>query len=192
VLLVVGVALLVLLAGGYFSWVAGRHERLAARADASWAALDAQLVRRAAPARSLAVLRGPPDLARRAEAALVAGIERREDAENALGRGLRRAGYAGNTDLPHLTPAEAAALRDLQMAAGRVQLARQFHNDAVRDLLALRRRWPARLMRLGRDEGNGPGRAYFEIDDTVAVGSQAHDTVAPKPRAAPGSGSAEH
>ena len=45
------VALVVLLAL-YVTWTAGRLDRLHARVDAAWAALDAQLVRRAAAARA--------------------------------------------------------------------------------------------------------------------------------------------
>ncbi|CAA9348579.1 MAG: FIG019327: membrane domain, partial [uncultured Frankineae bacterium] len=49
----VGVVLFVL-AVLYVSWTAGRLDRLHARVDAAWAALDAALVRRAAAARAVA------------------------------------------------------------------------------------------------------------------------------------------
>ena len=47
-------AVAVALLAVYVSWTAGRLDRLHARVDASWAALDAQLVRRAAAARAVA------------------------------------------------------------------------------------------------------------------------------------------
>jgi hypothetical protein len=152
----------------YLSWVAGRHERLAARADSAWAALDAQLVRRAAPARTLAALRDDDALAQDADGALTADGHAREAAENALGRALRAAGYDRGA-APLLPQPQQAALDELRIAASRVQVARQIHNDAVRDLLALRKRPAARAMRLGHGDHAGPGRTYFEIDDTVAT-----------------------
>ena len=51
------------LLGFYVTWTAGRLDRLHARVDASWAALDAQLVRRAAAARAVAAhLRAAQDV----------------------------------------------------------------------------------------------------------------------------------
>jgi hypothetical protein len=55
-----------------------------------------------------------------------------------------------------------AALADLVRAGRRVALARQVHNDLVRDALALRRRRLVRLLRLARKH---PVPAYFDIDD---------------------------
>ena len=46
----------------YVSWTAGRLDRLHARVDAAWAALDAALVRRAAAARAVAVALAPDAL----------------------------------------------------------------------------------------------------------------------------------
>ena len=45
-------------------------------------------------------------------------------------------------------------------------LARRFHNDAVRDTLALRERRPVRLLRLG---GTAPLPTYFEIAERAQV-----------------------
>ena len=171
VLIVVAAVLSAL--AGYCNWIAGRHERLASRADSAWAALDAQLVRRAAAARVFGASCGDEALARAAAEAL-AGGPGREEVENTLGRELRR---AGADDVPEADP----AYGELREAAGRVHLARQFHNDAVRDLRALRHRRTARLLRLGRGDGTGPGRAFFEIDDTVARGAAPSVTVADDP-----------
>jgi hypothetical protein len=165
-LVVALVALAVLaVAGVYLTWLGGRHDRLTARADGAWAALDAQLARRAAAGRAVAVTRGEeaddvvraaaePVLAAARETAPSAG---RQDAENALGRAMRAAGYE-RLDNPEVA--------ELRSAAQRVLLARQFHNDAVRDLLAIRGRPTARLLRWAR----GGTQRYFEIDDTVLTG----------------------
>jgi 8-oxo-dGTP pyrophosphatase MutT (NUDIX family) len=62
-----------------------------------------------------------------------------------------------------LTPALIAELAD---AEARVLLARRFHNDAVRDTLALRERRPVRLLRLG---GTAPLPTYFEIAERAQI-----------------------
>ena len=51
-------------------------------------------------------------------------------------------------------------LDELADAETRVLLARRFHNDAVRDTLALRERRPVRWLKLG---GRAPLPSYFEI-----------------------------
>src|SRR5690606_13053716 len=58
-----------------------------------------------------------------------------------------------------LRPQLVAELAD---AEARVLIARRFHNDAVRDTLALRTRRPVRLLRLG---GTAPLPTYFEITE---------------------------
>lgn len=163
-----GVAVLVLLAV-YVFWTAGRLDRMHARVDASWAALDAQLVRRAAAARALVPLLPPPvgiELDAVAHEALEAGEEGREAVENDLTRALRSA-------LPAL-PA-GADLRELDSAVTRVGLARSFHNRAVKDTRALRRRRMPRALRLA---GHRRLPQYFEIDDTSLS-----DVRAPRSRA---------
>lgn len=164
--LVVAVAILAALAviGVYLTWLGGRHDRLTARADGAWAALDAQLARRAAAARALAWARQEQSVLAAAGTVLAAAGETapsddRQDTENTLGRAVRAAGWEREAG-PE--PAE------LRSAAQRVLLARQFHNDAVRDLLAIRGRPTARVLRWAR----GGTQRYFEIDDTVMTGSQ--------------------
>ena len=161
-LLLGGVLLALAVWAVYLTWLGGRHDRLTARADGAWAALDAQLARRAAAGRALAVARSDDAVRRAADPVLSGGRETaptggRQDAENALGRAMRAAGYE------HLDGPETAELR---AAAQRVLLARQFHNDAVRDLHAIRGRPTARLLRWAR----GGTQVYFEIDDTVLTG----------------------
>ncbi len=156
------VAIVVLLAL-YITWTAGRLDRMHARVDAAWAALDAQLVRRAAASRALLAHLPPGSYAsaveERAVAALNAGDQGREAVENALTRALRAA-------LPTLVATAAAtqALAELESASTRVGLARSFHNSAVTDTQALRRRRLPRLLRLA---GHRALPAFFDMDDTA-------------------------
>ena len=92
--------------------------------------------------------RGSAALADTAEQASRAG---REAAENELSAALGRVDPAS---LP------AALVAELADAEARVMLARRFHNDAVRDTLALRERRPVRWLRLG---GTAALPTYFEI-----------------------------
>ena len=156
------VAIVVLLAL-YVTWTAGRLDRMHARVDAAWAALDAQLVRRAAAARALLSHLPPGPEAEvvdaRAVAALTAEEQGREDVENALTRALR----AAVPLLPRTAAAE-AALAELESASTRVGLARSFHNSAVTDTRALRRRRLPRLLRLA---GHRAMPSFFDVDDTA-------------------------
>jgi hypothetical protein len=160
VFLLVGLVVLVSL---YITWTAGRLDRMHARVDASWAALDAQLVRRAAAARALLphLPAGPETdaLAARAVVALGAGEHGRDVVENALTRALRAAVRL----LPD-TPAAGEALTELEAASTRVGLARSFHNGAVTDTQALRRRRMPRLLRLA---GHRAMPSFFDMDDTA-------------------------
>lgn len=165
---VVAVVLLVVAVGSYVTWTAGRLDRLTARVDAAWGALDAQLVRRAAASSDLAAHvrrhRMVPDaqalaLQHAAAAARDASPADREARENDLTRAIRTVldqvgGSGGKT---------AALAEELADAGNRVMLARQFYNDAVRDNRARRRRWVPRLLTI-RHRGE-PQRAFFEIDD---------------------------
>ncbi|MBO0867729.1 MAG: hypothetical protein J2P15_04110, partial [Micromonosporaceae bacterium] len=49
-------------------------------------------------------------------------------------------------------------------ASRRVALARQVHNDLVRDALAVRRRRLVRVLRLARKH---PEPSYFDVDDPI-------------------------
>lgn len=183
------VTLLVLLVlGGYTSWTAGRLDRLHARVDAGWAALDAALVRRAAAARLLA---GPPAraepaprLARAADAALGGGPVGREDVENDLTAALRAARldlaptrtgsdrYAGRDPGayvgtsrdpgPDVGAGPGTGWQEVADATSRVQLSRSFHNTAVANARAQRRRWFVRYLHLA---GHRVMPRPFDIDD---------------------------
>ena len=156
---IVLLVVLVLLTAVYVTWTASRLDRLHARVDAAWAALDAQLVRRASAARAVAMHLPPGEEAEALDAAaratLELGEEGREARENDLSRALRAA-------LPLLPPG--ADLAELETASTRVGLARSFHNDAVRDTRAVRLRRMPRALRLA---GHRALPQYFEIDDTT-------------------------
>lgn len=148
-----------------------RLDRLHARVDAAFAALDAQLVRRAA-----ALLRGVESVASggsvvegplrqqldlcmsAATAALHADPGSREPVENDVGRAM--AGLAEYTDL-----VGGAEANELHEAGVRLVIARRFYNDAVRDTRALRRRRMTRILRLA---GHRELPQFFDIDDVVS------------------------
>jgi 8-oxo-dGTP pyrophosphatase MutT (NUDIX family) len=162
---VLGAALLlvlVLVVAGWAYQTATRLDRLHVRYDLSWQALDAALARRAVVARAVAAdAYGAGERCRRltalADAAERAPRSARETAENELSAQLAM------IDTASLGPALIAELAD---AEARVLLARRFHNDAVRDTLALRERRPVRWLRLG---GRAPLPTYFEIAERAQV-----------------------
>ncbi len=142
-----------------------RLDRLHARVDAARAALDAQLVRRAAALRSAAesadtVLAPAEREAFRATAVAAlrtAPTGPREGVENAVGRAVAQLAGGG----VELRASRAAELRE---AAARVQVARRFYNDAVRDTRTLRARRMPRVLRLA---GHVDLPQFFDIDDTL-------------------------
>lgn len=156
-------ALLVLVLLGIALWAfqtANRLDRLHVRCDLSWQALDAALARRAVVARAIAVdaYPGTPEgtrLVTLADAAERAPWSSREACENELSTALTV------IDQSAVPP---ALMAELAEAESRVLLARRFHNDAVRDTLALRDRRSVRLLRLG---GRAPLPTYFEIAETA-------------------------
>jgi hypothetical protein len=150
---IVGVVVVVVVVATYVTWLAARVDRLHERAAAAHAALDAQLVRRAAATSELADALDRPDLRALARAARAARPDERESAENDLTRGLRA-----------LAGQNAQDLADVVATSRRVALARQVHNDLVRDALALRRRRLVRLLRLSRRHARPQ---YFDVDDPV-------------------------
>lgn len=172
-ILVIALALLLvvlLLVGAWAFQTANRLDRLHVRSDLSWQALDGALARRAVVARAVAVdaYGGAPAgkrLAALADAAERAPRHRREAAENELSAALA---MVEPSSLPH------ALVAELADAEARVLLARRFHNDAVRDTLALRERPAVRLLRLG---GTAPLPTYFEIAERAT----ASDEMVPAP-----------
>ncbi|HEU0191668.1 MAG TPA: NUDIX domain-containing protein [Mycobacterium sp.] len=144
---------------------ANRLNRLHVRCDLSWQALDAALARRAVVARAVAVEAYGGESAGERREALVnlanraerASRKARETAENELSAELAMVAPAS---LP--TPIVA----ELADAEARVLLARRFHNDAVRDTVALRERPLVRLLHLG---GTAALPTYFEIVERAGV-----------------------
>jgi hypothetical protein len=156
-----------------------RLDRLHARVDAAWAALDGQLVRRAAALLHAAEspdsgapqrLRPPSEQAakqalgikdakRHASVDLDDYRATRQAAENAVGRMLGELGEVAVM----LHPRAADELRE---GAVRVQVARRFYNDAVRDTRALRSRRMPRLLRLA---GHRAMPQFFDIDDSATI-----------------------
>jgi hypothetical protein len=166
-----------------------RLDRLHARVDAAYAAMDAQLVRRAAAL--LHVAEAPenalPDddrvgLERIATRALAAAESdtARQEAENAVGRAVRELAAQPAAVRPELAA-------ELHEATARVLIARRFYNDAVRDTRALRAR---RLPRLFRMAGHRTMPQFFDIDDSVPDDPAGPATVRPQAAPAPSGPSA--
>lgn len=166
----------------YVTWTAGRLDRLHARVDAAWAALDAQLVRRAAAARALVPALPPGEAAQALQAAatasLAGGPVAREQVENDLSRALRAAVPLLPAGLPSaglraasqvaLTSTRpdslTAVLQELESAVSRVGLARSLHNVAVADTRGIRLRRMPQALRLA---GRRAMPLQFDIDDTA-------------------------
>jgi hypothetical protein len=163
-LLVAAVVVLLLLA--WSLWTLTRLRRLTGRVERAWTALDTQLQRRAGLCDELAREhadalgeRTAQRLAAAAAATRTPPSGDRELAENALGRELR--------ELPADLAVPAALQADLAGTGARLQLARQFYNDAVRDTRDLRHRRLARLVRL---HAHRPLPRFFDIDDGLGHG----------------------
>ncbi len=158
-----------------------RLDRLHARVDAAQAALDAQLVRRAAAL--LHVAESPDsgvassDRGRYesvAHTALGVAEAERAGAENAVGRAL--VDLASAASVVH----EAAAA-ELREAATRVMISRRFYNDAVRDTRTLRERRMPKLLHLA---GHRAMPQFFDIDDTLPLRTE-EPTVPSRPAESP-------
>ncbi|WP_131786558.1 hypothetical protein [Protofrankia symbiont of Coriaria ruscifolia] len=167
--LVVVTVVVVVAIATYLTWLASRLDRLAVRVDDARAGLVGQLALRVDVAGELArrcelvELGEAVERARAAHVAPAAGGPLDNDteaAENSLSRALRSPAVAATADRAP------DALHAVDVAAARVALARQLHNDAVRDVRALRARRIVRVLRLS---GRSPLSAYFEIDDALPI-----------------------
>jgi hypothetical protein len=168
VVTVVVLGAVVLLLVVYAFWAASRLDRLHARVDAAAAALDAQLRARAdAAARCGTECQLPRHVAADLENAAAATVgvsglgHDREEVENALSRAL--------TDIDHAVAGSPAGFT-LADAATRASFSRRFHNDAVRDVLVVRRRRVVRYLRLA---GRAPLPSYFEMVEPAMSGTPA-------------------
>lgn len=158
------------LLAGYVTATSNRLDRLHARLDATRAALDAQLLRRAAVTLEIAAsgLLDPATsllLASAGHEARAASGDAtdREVVESRLTVALRAA-FEDPDEAQTLAeePAGLALLAELEAATTKVLLARRFSNDAVTATLAIRRH---RLVRWLRLAGHVPPPTFFEMDD---------------------------
>ena len=169
------VALVALLLTVYLSWTAGRIDRMHARVEAARAALDAQRQRRASVAIEIAVA-GVLDpassvlVADSAHRARSAAPGQEELAENDLTRALVAAFAEPPEPQDAVEAYEApgqALLDELFEVGRRLQLARRFHNDAVRATVALRGHRVVRWLRLA---GHAPAPSAIDFDDSIPPG----------------------
>lgn len=159
ILVIALVAAVVVAVGMWAYGTANRLDRLHVRSDQSWQALDAALARRAVVVRTLASSTAAADAEHSRRLTILADkAERtdrqdREQVENELSAAL------SSIHIDTLRPQFVAELAD---AEARVLIARRFHNDAVRDTLAIRTRPLVRVLHLG---GTAPLPKYFEITE---------------------------
>jgi hypothetical protein len=182
---VIDVLLVVLLAGVvavYLSSTAGRLDRVHRRIETAAAALDAQLLRRAALSGDLAEsgLLDPAasmllaDAAQRATTTDPADAAARSAAESDLTRVLAEI-FPSREELDELLvdadEPDARLVEELAAATRRAELARRFHNDAVAAARELRRR---RLVRWLRLAGRTAWPETVELADTPPAGLSDH------------------
>jgi hypothetical protein len=160
---VLGILALAALLAAYVAWLSSRIGRLHARVAAANVTLDAQLTRRANAAAALAhgQLASRPAAAEQvceaARASLNAHPDDREAVENDLTRAL------GGLAVEAGDPAADELLAVSRLAA----VARQVHNDAVRDTLGLRTARVPRALRLGSRHSMP---TYFDIAEPTHLG----------------------
>jgi len=138
------VIIIALIIGWRITWLATRVDRANARAERTWAALDAALVRRAQRALELVVMPGIDP----ATALLVA-----DAAATALEPNLSRTDRErAESDLSHVLdvvgPVLPARTGRLDSERARASICRRLHNDAVATALSLRRRYTVRVLSL--------------------------------------------
>ncbi|MBL7521818.1 hypothetical protein I6A84_27995, partial [Frankia sp. CNm7] len=133
---VVVVVAIVVAVATYLTWLARRLDRLGVRVDAARGGLVAQLGARAEAAAALGASRGLVQLAAAAERSLAGHAAPRagapldtavEETENELSRALRA------PEVATAGQGAPALLHAVDSASAKVALARQLHNDAVRD-----------------------------------------------------------
>lgn len=169
------VLVFLVIAAWYLSYSAARLDRLHARIEATSAALDAQLVRRAEATLELANT-GEFDAA----SGLILAAAAAESLATQEGDPDREAVESDLTDALHVA-LEPSVLEQLRAsdtpssetltrvadAGTRVQLARRFHNDAVTDVRRVRRKPVVRWFRLA---GHAELPATIEFDDELPRG----------------------
>lgn len=172
---VVVIALAVVLTGLYLSMTAGRLDRLHLRIAAAERSLDAHLLRRSSVAAEIAAagLLDPAASIVIAEAAHAArmsqdaAIAHRSRSESDLTAALSAA-LGDSEDVVAVCADEIglALLSELEASWVRLELARRFHNDAVRACRQVRRQRVVRWFRLA---GHTALPDTWEMDDAVPV-----------------------
>jgi hypothetical protein len=152
------VIIVALITGWRVTWLATRVDRANVRAERTWAALDAALVRRAQRALELVLMTGvDPGMALlvsdAANAALEPNLSRhdRERAESYLSHVLD----AVRSMLP-------GSSSRLEAECARASICRRLHNDAVATAMSLRRRRTVRILKLA---GRAIAPRPFEMAD---------------------------
>jgi hypothetical protein len=177
-LMYAGLVLAVVLAVGWLlSYTAVRLDRLHHRMHATAAALDAQLVRRAEATLEVALgMHLDPATSTLLAGAATEALEtpgawsaERAAAESQLTEVLRAASAAleGLDDTDEDVVQE--VMSRLRGAGVRVQLARRFHNEAVRDVTRLRGSWLVRWFRLAGHAEMAPPVTFDDGWPQIAV-----------------------
>ena len=138
------VIIVALIIGWRITWLATRVDRANVRAERTWAALDAALVRRAQRALELVLTTGSDPatallVSDAAKAALEPNLSRhdREHAESYLSHVLDAVGS--------MLPGSSSRM---EAECARASICRRLHNDAVATALSLRRRRTVRILKL--------------------------------------------
>jgi hypothetical protein len=138
------VIIVALIIGWRVTWLATRVDRANVRAERTWAALDAALLRRAQRALELVLMTGiDPATALLVSDAATAALEPnqsrhdRERAESYLSHVLDAVGS--------MLPGSSSRL---EAECARASICRRLHNDAVATALSLRRRRTVRILKL--------------------------------------------
>ena len=158
------------LTAGYLAATSNRLDRLHGRLDVTRAALDAQLLRRAAVTLEIAAsgLLDPATSVLLASAAHEARAASGDDADREVVESrltvALRAAFADPDEAETLAaePTGRELLGELEAATTKVLLARRFFNDAVTATLSIRRH---RLVRWLRLAGHVSAPTFFEMDD---------------------------
>jgi len=152
------VIIVALIIGWRITWLATRVDRANVRAERTWAALDAALVRRAQRALELVLMTGSDPatallVSDAAKAALEPNLSRhdREHAESYLSHVLDAVGS--------MLPGSSSRL---EAECARASICRRLHNDAVATALSLRRRRTVRILKLA---GRAVEPRPFEMAD---------------------------
>ncbi len=174
--------MLVVAIGWYLSYTAARLDRLHTRVEGTFAALDAQLIRRAEaalelantntlnPAASLILASAASDCLEESVGSLEDAVHthaNREIVESDLTEAMRLVLTQEAMDDLDGDPAVGAdSLTRLDAAHRRVQMARRFHNDAVTDVNRVRGNPLVRLFRLA---GHAELPRTVDLDDDLSL-----------------------